>query len=162
MSVQENKVNMVDQEVLKSANDTIASWLANHVEGVQFLKNSIWKIDDEVFLNTKKDKGYLLLLNQDKDPDAELDYVQTLYTARENGTWTLYLASLPNIVVARKKENGRLKANSLADLSAAGKKEINSRYKNSLGGINDDFIEQEYTPDLKKNHALFLAKKIKN
>lgn len=162
MPAEENKVNMVEQEVLKSANEKISSWLAEGVAGVQFLKNSNWKIDNEVFLNSKRDKGYLLLLNQDKDAEAELDYVQTLYAAKENGQWNIYLASLPNLVVPRQKENGRFKANSLTVLSEVGKKEINSRYKNGGGTINDDFIDQEYTPDLKKNHDLFLAKKIKN
>lgn len=160
MPAEENKIDMISREVSRSANEKISSWLAEGVTGVQFLKNSNWKIDDEVFLNSKKDKGYLLLLNQDKDADAELDYVQTLYAVKENGQWSIYLASLPNLVVPRQKENGRFKANTLAVLSDAGKKEINSRYKNMTGGINDDFIDQEYTPDLKKNHELFLAKKI--
>lgn len=158
MPEQENKVN---QEVLKLANGKIHSWLIAGVAGVQFLKSSDWKIDDAVFLNSTKDKGYLLLLNQDKDVEAELDYVQLLYAAKENGHWTIYLASLSNLIVPRQKVNGKFKANSLAVLSEVGRKEINRRYKDSAGEINDDFINQEYMPDLKKNQDLFLAKKVK-
>lgn len=149
--------SLVNTEVLKSAKSAVNLWLTNDVEGIQFLKNSKWKIDDKVFLNSRKDRGYVLLLNQDKDVNAELDYVQTLYAAKDSGQWVIYLASLPNIIVPRKKENGRFRTNSLTELAELGEKEI----KNSTAGINDDFIDQEYTADLKMNHYLFLARKIK-
>lgn len=150
-------VTGVNAVVLKSARNAVDLWLNNDVEGIQFLKNSNWKIDDKVFLNSRKDRGYVLLLNQDKDVNAELDYVQTLYAAKDSGQWVIYLASLPNIIVPRKKENGIFKTNSLTELAELGEKEI----KNSTEGINDDFIDQEYSADLKMNHHLFLAKKIK-
>lgn len=150
-------VSKADMEVLKPAKDAVDLWLASDVEGVQFLKTSNWKIDDKVFLNSTEDKGYLLLLNQDKDTNAELDYVQLLYAAKENGKWVIYLASLPNLVIPREKENGMFKTNSLTKLAEKGEKEIN----NITARGNDDLINREYTPGLKRNQSLFLAKKIK-
>lgn len=158
----ENKMEVngaIEQDVLKAANDAVNSWLTDKVRGIQFLQTSNWKIDSAVFLNSTKDRGYLLLLNQDKDKEAELDYVQLLYAAKTDGKWVIYLASLPNLVVQRKKVNNGFIAASLDELSDVGKKEINSRYKNSAGVINDEFVNQEYTADLKKNQADFLAKK---
>jgi hypothetical protein len=111
------------EEVKTAARQILTSWLTEGIEGVQFLRGSEWKIDDQVFLNSKNDKGYLLLLNQDKDPQAELDYVQVLYASKEEGKWNIYLESLPNLVIPRKKENGSFVANTLSQLAAAGEKQ---------------------------------------
>lgn len=150
------------EEVKTAARQILTSWLSEGIEGVQFLKGSEWKIDDQVFLNSSNDKGYLLLLNQDQDPQAELDYVQVLYAAKEEGKWNIYLESMPNLVIPRKKENGSFVANTLSQLAAAGEKEIGRQYKNSDGKINDEFINKEFNEDLKKNHQRFLSRKIKN
>ncbi|MNV53479.1 hypothetical protein D3C71_1456310 [compost metagenome] len=149
------------EDVKTTARQTLTSWLAEGIEGVQFLQASEWKIDDQVFLNSSNDKGYLLLLNQDKDPQAELDYVQVLYAAKEEGKWNIYLESLPNLVIPRKKENGNFVANTLDQLAAAGEKEIGRQYKSGNGKINDEFINKEFNEDLKKNHQRFLSRKIK-
>lgn len=148
--------------VKTAARHILTSWLAEGIEGTQFLKTSNWKIGDHVFLNNSNDKGYLLLLNQDKDPHAALDYVQVLYASKEKGKWNIYLASLPNLVIPRKKENGSYVANTLSQLAAAGEIEIGRQYKSRNGAINDDFIDKELNEDLKKNHQLFLSRKIKN
>ncbi|WP_342331178.1 hypothetical protein [Pedobacter sp. FW305-3-2-15-E-R2A2] len=162
-SEETTKMDTTAQEELKTAaHQILTSWLAEGIEGVQFLKGSEWKIDEQVFLNSSNDKGYLLLLNQDKDPQAELDYVQVLYASKEDGKWNIYLESLPNLVIPRKKENGSFVANTLSQLAAAGEKEIGRQYKNGNGEINDEFINKEFNEDLKKNHQRFLSRKIKN
>lgn len=150
------------QEVKITASQTLTSWLADGIEGVQFLRTSDWKIGEHVFLNSSNDKGYLLLLNQDKDPQASMDYVQILYASKEEGKWNIYLESLPNFVIPRKKENGRFVANMLSQLAAAGEKEIGRQYKNGNGEINDESINKEFNEDLKKNHERFLSRKIQN
>lgn len=150
------------KEVKIAARQILASWLAEGIEGVQFLSTSEWKIDEAVFLNSSHDKGYLLLLNQDRDPQAALDYVQVLYASKEEGKWNIYMESLPNLVLPRKKENGSFVANTLDQLAAAGEKEIGRHYRNGDGGINDGFINKEFNEDLKKNHQRFLSRKIKN
>lgn len=158
----ENKMEVngaMEQDVLKAANEAVNLWLTDKVRGIQFLRTSIWKIDSTVFLNSTKDRGFLLLLNQDKDAAAELDYVQVLYAVKTDDKWVIYMASLPNLVVQRKKANNGFIPASLDELSDVGKKDINARYKNSAGVINDEFVNQEYTADLKKNQADFLAKK---
>lgn len=150
------------KEVKNAAHQFLTSWLAQGIEGVQFLRSSEWKIDDHVFLNSGKDKGYLLLLNQDKDPQAELDYVQVMYASKEGGKWNIYLESMPNIIIPRKKENGIFVPNTISQLTKAGEKEIGRQYKDSQGNINDEFINKQFNEELKKNHRLFLARKMKN
>lgn len=152
----------IQEEVKTTARKVLTSWLAEGIEGIQFLKDSEWRIDDQVFLNSSNDKGYLLLLNQDKDPQAELDYVQVLYASKEDGKWNIYLESLPNLVIPRKKENGSFVPNTLEQLAAAGEKEMGRQYKNGNGAINDEFINKEFNEQLKKNHQRFLSRKIKN
>ncbi|MDF2932753.1 MAG: hypothetical protein K0R36_2084 [Chryseobacterium sp.] len=157
-----NKMHKTAQEEVKvAASKILTLWLAEGIEGVQFLSNSKWKVDDQVFLNSSNDKGYLLLLNQDNDPQAEVDYVQVLYASKEEGKWNIYLESLPNLVIPRKKENGSFVTNTLSQLADVGEKEIGRQYKNGNGGINNEFISKEFNEDLKKNHQRFLARKIK-
>lgn len=150
------------KEVKIAAHQILTSWLAQGIEGVQLLNTSEWKIDNQVFLNSSNDKGYLLLLNQDKDPQAALDYVQVLYASKEEGKWKIYLESLPNLVIPRKKENGYFVANTLKQLAEAGEKEVGRQYKSGNVEINDELINKEFNEDLKKNHQRFLARKVKN
>ena len=158
-----NKMDTTAQKEVKvAARKILTSWLAEGIEGIQFLNNSEWKVDDQVFLNSSNDKGYLLLLNQDKDPRAAVDYVQILYASKEEGKWNIYLESLPNLVIPRKKENGSFVTNTLGQLADVGEKEIGRQYKNGNGGINNEFINKEFNEDLKKNHQRFISRKIKN
>lgn len=154
--------NTSNMEIKTAAEKAIATWQAEGIRGIQFLKTSTWKIDDEVFVNSTNDRAYLLLLTQDQDTAAELDYVQVLYAAKVDGSWNVYLQSLPNLVVPRKKADGKFQASSLEELSAVGRKQFSGQYKNSKGVINDEFINQEYNDDLKRNHERFLSKKINN
>lgn len=85
----EETAKTAQKEVVVAARQILISWLAEGIEGVQFLSNSEWKIDEQAFLNRTQDKGYLLLLNQDKDPQAAVDYVQILYASREDGKWNI-------------------------------------------------------------------------
>lgn len=160
-SEETTKIDTIAQKEVKvAAQQILTSWLVEGIEGIQFLSTSEWKIDDQVFLNSSNDKGYLLLLNQDKDPQAALDYVQVMYASKEDGKWNIYLESLPNFVIPRKKENGSFVANTLNQLAAAGEKEIGRQYKSDNGEINDEFINKEFNEDLKKNHQRFLSRKI--
>ncbi|CAM4075115.1 hypothetical protein SAMN06265348_102299 [Pedobacter westerhofensis] len=148
--------------VLQAADSTINQWLKNDIEGIEFLNSSVWKIDEYVVLNSTHNRGCLLLLNQDKDPRAELDYVQVLYAAKEDGRWKIYLASMPNLVIQRISKDGKFSVTSLEKLSRVGRKELDSRYKNVLGQVNDNFINQEYNSDLKNNQKRFTAEKVKH
>lgn len=157
------KVNKIRSEEVKiAAGQELRSWLSAGVSGVQFLQNSDWKVGDRVFLNSQADRGYLLLLNRDKDPQAEVDYVQVLYAVKNAGKWNIYLESLPNLIIPRKKENGRFVANTLVQLAATGEREMDKTYKNGNGEVNDELINKEFNDDLRKNHERFLSKKIKN
>lgn len=150
------------KEVKNAARQTLASWLADGIEGVQFLKESEWKIDEKVLLNSSKNRGCLLLLNQDRDPQAELDYIQILYAGKEDGKWNIYLESMPNLVIPRRKENGRFVPNTISQLAEAGQREIDREYKNGHGKVDDELINRQFNEELKKNHQRFLSRKMKN
>lgn len=102
-----------------------------------------------------------MLPNQDRDPQAEVDYVQVLYASKEEGKWNIYLESLPNLVIPRKKKNGSFIANTLDQLVEAGNKEIHRHYEDGNDKMNDKFISKEFNEDLKKKHQRFLTRKIK-
>jgi len=149
------------QEVLQSVNDSLNAWLASGVQGVQFLKSTVWRVDDMVLTNSEMNKGFLLLLTQDKNPDAERDFVQILYVRKQDERWITYLASLPNIAVKRKQIDGKFVASTLTELAEAGHQEINSRYINSSGIPDDHFLDEEYSPELETKQRAFLSKKTK-
>lgn len=150
---------MIKQEIRTESKQIINSWVDSGITGIRFLKKSKWKIDDKVYLNSTEDKGYLLLLNQDLDPSAELDYVQTLYVAKEDGAWTLYLVSLPNLIVTREKENGNFLPNTISHLSEVGRNEMERQLKGMTTQAADTYINQEYTAGLKENQKIFLTRK---
>ncbi|PTX11823.1 hypothetical protein C8N37_103400 [Sphingobacterium faecium] len=81
--------------------------------------------------------------------------------SREDGKWNIYMESLPNLVIPRKKDKGNFVANTLGQLAEAGEKEIGREYKYGNGEINDKFISKEFNEDLKKNHQRFISRKIK-
>jgi len=152
----------VQTEIKLTANRTITSWLNDGIEGVQFLHTSDWQIDDRIFLNSSCDKGYLLLLNRDLSPLAELDYIQVLYTAKEEGVWNIYLESMPNIIIPRTKVNGNFKPSTFEQLALAGEQVMERNYRKSDGTINDSFVNNEFNTDLKKNHLIFLSKRLES
>lgn len=149
-------------ELKMAAHHILSSWLVEGIEGVQFLRTSDWKIGERVFLNSTNDKGYLMLLNQDKDPHAVLDYVQVLFASKEEGKWKVYMESLPNLVIPRKKEKGSYTANSLSQLSAAGEQELGRLYARGNRVINDELIDKQLNEELKKNHQRFLSRRTKH
>ncbi|MNG75446.1 hypothetical protein D3C87_623980 [compost metagenome] len=157
-----SKINTeLQKEVRIAAYQTLRAWLDQGVEGVQFLRSSEWKIGDQIFFNSSNNKGFLLLLNQDKVPQAELDYVQVLYAVKEGEKWHIYLASLPNIIIPRKRENGMFIRNSFGQLAAIGEREIQRYLRKGHETNNDKTINNEYNEDLKKNNRLFLSRRIK-
>jgi hypothetical protein len=88
-----------------------------------------------VFFNTKKDKAYLLLLIQNNDRSAELDYVYLMYAARKDGKWNVYFSSLPNYVFPRERF-GNNKTISFEQLSKISRNELLKGYLNGSGEIN--------------------------
>lgn len=151
----------LQKEVKIAAYRTLSTWLDQGVEGIQFLRSSEWKIGDQIFFNSSNSKGFLLLLNQDKVPQAELDYVQVLYAVKEGEKWHIYLASLPNIIIPRKRENGMFIRNSFGQLAAIGEREIQRYLRKGHETDHDKAINNEYNEDLKKNNRLFLSRRIK-
>uniref|UniRef100_UPI0024E1C9FD hypothetical protein n=2 Tax=unclassified Chryseobacterium TaxID=2593645 RepID=UPI0024E1C9FD len=80
---------------------------------------------------------------------------------KEGEKWDIYLASLPNIIIPRKKENGMYIRNSFGQLAAVGEREIHRYLRKGDETNNDKGINNEFNEDLKKNNRLFLSKRIK-
>lgn len=149
------------QDVQASAISSLNKWLADSLEDVQVLNDCNWKLDDAVLFNSKKDRCFLLLLIQDKDPKAELDYVYVMYGALENGKWTIYYDALPGLVFPRDRYSKNKNAPIPLDtLSKAGREEALRGYYMNNGSINDEYVEKVYTADFRKRHEEFLNKKI--
>ncbi|MEJ2880521.1 hypothetical protein [Pedobacter sp. GR22-6] len=141
------------QDVVKKQ---LRSWIADGIEDTQVLTECPWKIDEAVFFNSQKDRAYLLLLIQDDLEGAKLDYVYVMYAALEKKHWNIYFAGLPNLIFPR---SGNQPA-SWNELSQMARAELSKQYLNPQGQINDQFVNQAYTADLKAKQAKFLTKKL--
>ncbi len=145
------------REVVAAAGKCLEKWINEGVEEVQMLKECTWKIDDATFFNTKKNRCYLLLLIQDKAPDAEVDYVYLMYGALEGSKWKIYFSSLPNYVYLRERlklpKSTPVPMKLLSKLSRA---EMLKGYYHSNGDINNSFVNKAYTTALKERHLKFL------
>lgn len=154
------KHTQVYQDVQKSAKASFEEWLKQDLEEVRMLNDCNWKIDEAVFFNTAKNKAYLLLVMQDRAPDAELDYVNMAYAALENGKWGIYFLSLPNMVFPRDRfSKDKFKPIPLSVLSEYSRESILNSYIDRNGKINDAYVESEYTDELKARKAKFLNPK---
>jgi hypothetical protein len=153
------KQTKVYAEVQKTANRDLNLWLSAGLEEVEALHNCNWKVDDAVFFNTKKDRCYLLLVMQDKDSSAELDYVNVMYGALINDHWTVYYLSFPNLVYPReyitKSRHTPIPMSTLAKLA---EETLANGYYNNDGSINDAYIDGAYTPEVVARHKVFLKK----
>lgn len=154
------KHTQVYQDVQKSAKASFEEWLKQDLEEVRMLNDCNWKIDEAVFFNTAKDKAYLLLVMQDRAPDAELDYVNMAYAALENGKWGIYFLSLPNMVFPRERfSKDKFKPIPLSVLSEYSRESILNSYMDRSGKINNAYVDSEYTDELKARKAKFLNPK---
>ncbi|WP_158799334.1 hypothetical protein [Pedobacter sp. L105] len=151
--------NKTYQDVLVTANKSLNKWLADGLEDVLVLNDYNWKVDDAVFFNSKKNRCYLLLIIQDKDLNATLDYIYVMYGALEHGKWTIYFEGLPGLVFPRDRYSKNKNAPIPLDtLSKAGREEALRGYYNNNGSINDEYIEKAYTEELRRRHEKFLNK----
>ncbi|TDO20228.1 hypothetical protein CLV32_3988 [Pedobacter duraquae] len=142
----------------KIADQNINKWIGDNIEEVRFLKECTWKVDDEIFFNTRKDRAYLLLLIQDNDTSAALDYVYVLYAAQNMSKWTIYFAGLPTFVIPRDRmpQVGKVAMGKLAEF---GRQEIRKGYFGSNGQIDDKFVNATFSEELKARHLEFLRKR---
>ena len=155
-----NKTTKDYQQVQLQANTELRKWLADSLEDVIVLKDCNWKVDEAVFFNSKLTRCYLLLLLQDKDKQAELDYVYQMYAALEDDKWTIYFASFPNMVFPREQVmKSKYKPIPLATLSTLAREELLRSYYKPDGTVNDAYIDEAYTPEVKQRQAEFLLKK---
>lgn len=154
------KKNEIYKEVQSTTQKTLKKWIAEDLEGIHVLKSCNWKLDDAVFFNSKKDKCYLLLLIQDKNTKAELDYVYVMYGALEQDHWVIYFTGLSTMLFPRKEaSDDRYEPVSLATLSLLSRDEILKNYYKANRHINDEYVNKVYTAELKKKQKLFLQKK---
>jgi archaellin len=152
-----NNKTQVYQLVRTKAEQSLKDWLNLGLRETQVLRDCNWKVDDGIFFNSKLNRCYLLLLLQDKDTNAELDYVYMMYGALINKKWTIYYLSFPNLVFPRtqitKSNHIPIPLTTLSRLSRA---ELLKEYYNSDGSINDSFIDRALTPDVIRRHEEFL------
>lgn len=159
--LEEMKGTKTYKDVQRVANEQLKKWLLEGLEEVQVLKDCNWKVDEAAFFNTKKDRGYLLLLLQDKAQDAKLDYVYVMYAALEKDNWNIYFLSLPNLVFPRERlRNDKNSPVPLDLLSSLAREEILKGYYKG-NAINDQYVEKAYTEELRGRHAKFLNQKNK-
>lgn len=153
----EYKSMPVYHTVHTAANSALNNWLNDSLTDIEVLKECIWKVDDALLFNTEKNRAYLLLLIQDQLPQAEMDYVYVMYAALEDEKWNIYFAGLPNLVFPR--DRFKHQPLSFAQLSKLSRQQLLPSYLNRNGEVNDDFVNDAYTQDLKAKQLKFLQNK---
>ena len=91
------KKEKIYSDILTSAIKTIPT-IKNRYDR-EFLKDSYvkrWKLDDAVFLNTKRDKCALLILEQSAD-DLRLDAVHIVQGTFKDNKWNFSYSRLPDV-----------------------------------------------------------------
>ncbi|AMP97633.1 hypothetical protein AY601_0686 [Pedobacter cryoconitis] len=153
------KENDIYHDVQTTTNKNLKKWLSEDLKDIQVLKKSNWKLDEAVFFNSRKDKCYLLLLVQDKDTLAKLDYVYLMYGALEQEKWNIYFTGLPTLAFPRDKySKNEHEPIAMPTLSLLSREEILQDYYKANRRINDEYVNKAYTLDLKKKQATFLKK----
>lgn len=154
------KKNDTYHDVIAATNKSLKKWLSEELKAVQVLKKSNWKLDDAVFFNSKKDRCYLLLLIQDKDTLAKLDYVYLMYGALEHEKWNIYFTGLSTMAFSRDKySKDEHEPIPMTTLSLLSREEILQDYYKANRHINDEYVNKAYTQELKKKQETFLKKK---
>jgi hypothetical protein len=154
------KLSPAYADVKNTAKQDLEKWIQADLEEVHILTECKWKLSDDVFFNTKKNRAYLLLLIQDNNKSAELDYVYIMYAAREDTKWNVYFSSLPSYVFPRARF-GSNKTISFEQLSKISRNELLKGYLDGSGELDDKFVNKTLTPDLLKRHVAFLNHKHK-
>lgn len=153
------KQNDSYHEVQTATNKSLKKWVAEDLRDIQVLKKCNWKLDDAVFFNSKKDRCYLLLLLQDKDPLAKQDYVDVMYGALAKEKWNICFTGLSTMVFSRDKySKDDHEPVSMATLSLLSREKILQDYYKGNRHINDEYVNKAY-PELKKKLETFLKKK---
>jgi len=154
------KTEPVYHEVLTAANQQLRGWYTDSLQETLILGDCHWKIDDAVFMNSARTRCLLLLILQDKQADAELDYVYQLYAALEKGRWILYFVSMPNMVYPRSRfSTDKFKPVELAKLAEISRAEMLKDYYLPDGSVNDAYVNSLYTEELKIRQQIFLHPK---
>lgn len=151
----QTKTDKTHQKIHALAISKLDLWLSKNLEEVQVLKECNWRLDSMVVLNSTKDRAILLLDIQDKQQQAELDYVYIMYAAKNNLHWQIFFAGLPNIVYerARYAAGKPITLQKLAELSRA---HIIASYFNKDGKVIDKRVNKFYTADLTAKNKKFL------
>ena len=145
-------------DVRSAAQQHLLKWIKADLEEIHILSECKWKLSDDVFFNSTKDRAYLLLLIQDSDQGAELDYVYPLYAALQDDQWVVYFSGLPGYVFPRERF-GEHKQISFEQLSRISRDEVLNGYLDDSGKISDEYVNKAYTPELRKKHIQFLNRK---
>ena len=157
-------------EIRDGLKDTLKNWIyVEKYENVQGFLNDNWKIDEAVFINSKKDNAILLVLEQDttkyisvpsddgvseKIIPTTLDYIKLIYANKEVGYWHYYYQTLP-LYTARREEivNGLSIPVTFEKLSFIGRRNVlYDYYKKGTCNVNDKFFKRWDVDKLKKYH----------
>lgn len=143
-------------ELRQTVNAELKEWIALDLEPVRFLRECVWEVDDAVFFNTTRSKGYLLLLVQDHAKGSESDYVYVMYANKVDNKWEVFFEGLPNLVFPRDRFGHRQL--SLSQLSQHGRAALLPAYLRN-GQPNNVYVGKPDLAELRKRHLKFLKQR---
>jgi hypothetical protein len=170
-SMKDIKLKPLLNDLQKGLNDTLNDWIfSKKYINVQILTRVSWKVDESIFLNPKKDKAILLLLEQDTAkytcipsdsfgiPEiikpTSYDDIALIFANKENDGWHYYYQSMELWIIPReKKVNGTPVPLTFEELSLTGRRNVlMNYYKRGTCIYNEKFFDNWDITNLKEQH----------
>ena len=126
-------------------------------------RNTYWEIDSNVYFNSRNEAAIVLILRQDHNINAKMDFINFIYARKNLSHWKFYFITLPVLNIERyyTSKKDPLNLITINELSEIGKNEIikGGYFKEGTCAINNSYIDKWYNPDLENEHMKFLNSK---
>jgi len=143
--------------VYNGARDTINKWIDLGIRKVQVLKTVDWRIDSLIFFDRSMDRCLLLVVEEDPDSSARLNYAQLIGGEWKEQQWHFFFAGFPFFTVRKElsdeeqsKRMDRIAYRVIKSLAKSG------LFVKGTCEINSAYIDQWFTDELYKSHKDWL------
>lgn len=90
-----------DTRIITALESTVKKWQDADLEYLVTLKRCNWKVSKKILYNNQKNKCILLLLQQDRNPEVKVDFVNSILAVKEGDDWVFYYAGMPSFMMSR-------------------------------------------------------------
>lgn len=136
--------------------DTLNSWIQRGVRRVQSYRRNKWIIDG-IALNTRKDRGFVIVLEVASDDDAMMDYINFYGIQSEPDGWHFYSASYASMGISRLGQTQGM-ALTFPELSLIARRNLlgSGYYRKNTCMIDDGYVDGNFKGEIHRLHERFL------